>query len=59
MRKRTLKGAAMVALAGTVLGFGGCLNLTRIFAGVVDHYSYDLLLATVLPEPGGLFDTGE
>jgi hypothetical protein len=30
MRKSTLKGAALAALAGTVLQFGGCLNLNRI-----------------------------
>ena len=27
MRKRTLKSASLVALAGTLLQFGGCLNL--------------------------------
>ena len=26
MRKKTLKGAALAALAGTILGFGGCLG---------------------------------
>ena len=27
MRKRTMKGAALAALAGTILGFGGCLGM--------------------------------
>lgn len=35
MRKKTLKGAALAALAGMVLGFGGCLSMDSMWGRVV------------------------
>ena len=46
MRKRTLKGAAMIALAGMVFQFGNCINwqtvlqtigYTAVFEWVTDN----------------------
>jgi hypothetical protein len=47
MRKRTLKGAALAALLGSLLGFGGCLDTwwgrivvdTALYAG--QEYLFD------------------
>lgn len=53
MRKSTLKGAALAALAGTVLQFGGCLNLNRLVGSILDHAVYNVV-SPFIPDVSGI-----
>jgi hypothetical protein len=51
MGKKTMKGAALAAVLGTVLQFGGCFNLQTLFASAATYATLEFVL-----DNDGVFD---
>lgn len=53
MGTKSFKAFALAAMAGTMLQFGGCINLNRVLNSLVDHTLVGLL-TPLLPDLSGL-----
>ena len=54
MRKNTLKAAALAVVAGTMLQFGGCLNLNQWLRAAAFEVAFEYVL-----DNDGIFDLFE
>ena len=53
MSAKSYKAFALAAMAGTLLQFGGCINLNRLLNSIVDHTVFNLV-SPLLPDLSGV-----